>query len=82
MLIFTAEYRLRVIDQIQLSAFFDAGETWSSISALDLGNLRRGAGLGFRIEVPMLGVMGLDYAYGFDGPERGWEPHFQFGADF
>jgi outer membrane protein insertion porin family len=82
MLILTSEYRLRVIDQIQLAAFFDAGGTWNSISSMDLGNFRRGAGLGFRIEVPMLGVMGLDYAYGFDGPDQGWEPHFQFGTDF
>jgi len=82
MMILTAEYRLRVIDQIQLSTFLDAGNTWSSISAMDMSTLRRGAGLGFRIEVPMLGVMGLDYAYGFDGPNKGWQPHFQFGADF
>jgi len=82
MSILTAEYRLRVIDQIQLSAFFDAGGTWSSVSAADLNDMRRGAGLGFRIEVPMLGLMGLDYAYGFDGPDQGWEPHFQFGTDF
>ncbi|NLP05739.1 outer membrane protein assembly factor BamA [Candidatus Fermentibacteria bacterium] len=82
MLILTAEYRLRVIDQIQLSAFFDAGDTWNSWASCDLGALRKGAGLGIRVEVPMLGVMGLDYGYGFDGPERGWEPHFQFGADF
>lgn len=82
MLILTTEYRLRVIEQLQLSAFFDAGGTWSSLSLVDLGRMSRGAGLGFRIEVPMLGVMGLDYAYGFDGPDRGWQPHFQFGTDF
>jgi outer membrane protein insertion porin family len=82
MLILSAEYRLRVIDQIQLSLFTDAGDTWNSWSSCDLGGLWRGLGLGFRVEVPMLGVMGLDYAYGFDGPEPGWEPHFQFGADF
>lgn len=82
MLILSAEYRLRVIDQLQLAAFMDAGNTWSSVALADIGNLNRGAGLGFRIEVPMLGIMGLDYAYGFDGPNQGWQPHFQFGTDF
>jgi len=82
MLILSAEYRLRVIDQLQFAAFMDAGNTWSTVALADIGNLHRGAGLGFRIEVPMLGIMGLDYAYGFDGPNQGWRPQFQFGTDF
>ena len=82
MLILTAEYRCRVIDQVQLAAFVDAGNAWSSLSSSDFSDLHRGAGLGIRVEVPMLGIIGLDYAYGFDGPDRGWEPHFQFGTAF
>ncbi len=82
MLILTAEYRCRVIDQIQLSVFADAGNTWSSWAASDFTDLNRGLGAGIRIEVPMLGILGFDYAYGFDGPDRGWEPHFQFGTTF
>ncbi|MBN1433739.1 outer membrane protein assembly factor BamA [Candidatus Fermentibacterales bacterium] len=82
MLILTAEYRLRVIDQVQLAVFADAGNAWSSLAASDFSDLHRGAGLGIRVEVPMLGIIGLDYGYGFDGPDRGWEPHFQFGASF
>ncbi|MFO8183287.1 MAG: outer membrane protein assembly factor BamA [Candidatus Aegiribacteria sp.] len=82
MLILSAEYRWRVIDQIQLAVFADAGNTWNSWETSDFSNLRRGAGLGVRIEVPMLGVIGFDYAYGFDEPDGGWEPHFQFGTIF
>lgn len=82
MLILTAEYRCRIIDQLQLALFADAGNTWDSWSSSDFSDLNRGAGIGIRIEVPMLGVIGFDYAYGFDGPERGWEPHFQFGTIF
>lgn len=82
MLILSAEYRFRIIDQIQLATFFDAGNTWEGWSDVDLSSLNRGAGLGIRVEIPMLGVMGLDYAYGFDGPDPGWEPHFQMGASF
>ena len=82
MLILSAEYRYRVIDQLQLSIFADAGNTWNSWSSSDFSDLNRGAGIGVRIEVPMLGIMGFDYAYGFDGPDKGWEPHFQFGTTF
>jgi outer membrane protein insertion porin family len=82
MLILTAEYRCRIIDQLQLAVFADAGNTWDSWSSSDFSDLNRGAGIGVRIEVPMLGVIGFDYAYGFDGPESGWEPHFQFGTIF
>ncbi len=82
MLILTAEYRWRIIDQLQLALLADAGNTWRSWSASDFSDLRRGMGAGIRIEVPMLGVIGFDYAYGFDGPEGGWEPHFQFGTMF
>ncbi|MCD4706675.1 MAG: outer membrane protein assembly factor BamA [Candidatus Sabulitectum sp.] len=82
MLILSAEYRLRIIDQLQLAVFTDAGNTWENWSDMDLSSMNRGAGLGIRVEIPMLGVMGLDYAYGFDGPEPGWEPHFQMGASF
>jgi outer membrane protein insertion porin family len=82
MVILGAEYRFRIIDQLQLAAFFDAGSTWRSWSAMDLTQLNRGAGLGIRVEIPMIGVMGLDFAWGFDGPEPGWEPHFQMGTSF
>ncbi|MCK5785256.1 MAG: outer membrane protein assembly factor BamA [Candidatus Sabulitectum sp.] len=82
MLVLSAEYRFRIIDQLQLAVFTDAGNTWESWSDMDLSSLNRGAGMGIRVEIPMLGVMGLDYAYGFDGPDPGWEPHFQMGASF
>ncbi|MFO7950210.1 MAG: outer membrane protein assembly factor BamA [Candidatus Fermentibacteraceae bacterium] len=82
MMILSAEYRFRVIDQLQLSVFADAGDAWNSWSDTEFWNLNRGAGMGIRVEVPMLGVLGLDYAYGFDGPDRGWRPHFQIGTEF
>lgn len=67
--------------------FFDAGNTWNSFEGADLSNLRRGAGIGIRIELPMLGTVGMDYGYGFDrgyGRFRfsGWEPHITFGGAF
>ena len=68
---------------VQLLAFVDQGDTWNSFGEADFTNLRKGAGFGARVEVPMMGTIGFDFAYGFDrvgGPS--WEPHFNFGTMF
>ena len=69
--------------------FAEAGNTWPSLEKTDLFDLRRSVGLGIRIFMPMLGVLGFDYAYGFDNfdPVTGekfgkWKPHFVFGKSF
>lgn len=63
--------------------FYDAGNTWDSFREADLFDLRKGAGLGIRIELPMLGTIGMDYGYGFDRATGGsWEPHITFGGGF
>ncbi len=70
-------------------AFAEAGNTWESLSKTDLYDLRRSMGVGIRIFMPMLGIIGFDYAYGFDnidldtGRKFGeWKPHFVFGRSF
>lgn len=68
---------------IQVLAFLDQGDTWNSFREADFTNLRKGAGFGVRVEIPMMGQIGFDYGYGFDragGPA--WEPHFNFGQFF
>jgi outer membrane protein insertion porin family len=63
--------------------FFDSGNTWNSMTGADLMNLRKGAGFGIRIDLPMIGRVGFDYGYGFDKPFGGeWEPHLSLGAGF
>jgi len=63
--------------------FWDNGNTWNSFRGADLMDLKKGAGVGIRIELPMLGVMGFDYGYGFDKIRGGdWEPHISLGAGF
>jgi len=52
--------------QIYLGLFADMGNTWPSISSIDLGDLYRGVGGGLRINLPMIGVMGVDVGYGLD----------------
>ncbi|MFQ5706901.1 MAG: outer membrane protein assembly factor BamA [bacterium] len=69
--------------------FAEAGNTWISLSKTDLFDLRRSVGVGVRMFMPMLGIIGFDYAYGFDnidpltGEKFGqWKPHFVFGRSF
>jgi outer membrane protein insertion porin family len=81
--IMTTEVLYPLTDAVQLLGFVDQGETWNSFTSADFTNLRKGAGFGVRVEVPMMGTIGFDYGYGFDrvdGPS--WEPHFNFGTFF
>ena len=84
MLTLTAEYQFLIAEPVHGLLFFDAGDTWSALRDLDLTGLRRGAGFGVRLEVPLLGQIGFDYAYGFDrdGGRGGWRPHLILGRQF
>jgi outer membrane protein insertion porin family len=84
MMLGTVEYRVPVIkNQAFARAFLDAGNTWNSVRGARPWLLRRSAGFGFMIEIPMVGQIGLDVGYGFDRDEDlggpGWKSHFQFG---
>ncbi len=81
--IFNLEMLYPLTRAVQLLTFLDMGDTWNSLSAADLAYLRKGAGFGIRVEVPLMGTIGFDYGYGFDraqGP--GWQPHFNIGTMF
>lgn len=80
--IFSFEYRLRLNPQLTFLAFFDAGNTWNYPKQFSLSDQKRGAGIGVRLEIPMLGLIGFDIGYGFDKYPQSWEPHFQFGTTF
>ncbi|HTW91805.1 MAG TPA: outer membrane protein assembly factor BamA [bacterium] len=80
--IFSLEYKLRVNRQLSFLAFGDAGNAWNSINQFSLSDLKRGAGVGVRLEIPMLGLLGFDFGYGFDKATPGWVPHFQIGRTF
>jgi outer membrane protein insertion porin family len=81
--IFNTELLYPLTRAIQFLTFLDMGDVWNSFSEADLSHLRKGAGFGIRVEVPMMGTVGFDYAYGFDrlGGAR-WEPHFSIGSFF
>jgi len=83
MLTFTAECQFPIVSPLHGLLFFDAGGVWNGVHDFDLSDLSKGAGVGVRMEVPMLGTIGLDYGYGFDrldGPQ--WEAHFVVGPGF
>lgn len=83
----TAELRFSISMNpmpIYASMFAEAGNAWRSFSGADLFTLRRSAGIGMRILLNPIGLIGFDYAYGFDpAPGQttpsGWQFHFQFG---
>ncbi|NBO70803.1 outer membrane protein assembly factor BamA, partial [bacterium] len=69
---------------IYLLAFAEAGNVWENLRSADPFNLKRSAGLGVRVLLNPIGLLGFDYGYGFDsqvpgGQRSGWQFHFQFG---
>ena len=64
--------------------FIDTGNTWESVEDTAPGSgLYWGVGAGVRVEVPVLGNLGIDLGYGLDEEEGGdWIVHYQFGLDF
>ncbi|MFO7723228.1 MAG: outer membrane protein assembly factor BamA, partial [Bacteroidales bacterium] len=51
---------------IYAMGYFEAGNAWANYSDFNPTDLRRTAGVGVRIFLPMFGVLGLDYAWGLD----------------
>ena len=47
-------------------AFLEAGNTWAKFKYYNPFELRRSAGVGVRVFLPMFGLLGLDWGYGFD----------------
>ena len=65
--------------------FVEAGNAWSETSKFNPFDMKRSAGLGVRIFLPMVGMMGIDWAYGFDtvfGKKGGSQFHFILGQEF
>jgi len=64
--------------------FVEAGNGWNGIDDFRPFEVKRSAGLGVRIFLPMFGLLGFDYGYGFDdipgisGASK-WQPHFIIG---
>lgn len=70
---FSAELRYPLLNSAStrafLLAFGEAGNVWKSSSQFSLGDLKPAVGLGFRVQLPFLGMIGLDYGFGLDRPD-------------
>ena len=67
--------------------FVEAGNAWTEVGKFNPFSLKRSAGVGVRIFLPMIGMMGIDWAYGFDkinGSTQygGSQFHFIIGQEF
>ena len=67
--------------------FLEGGNAWTDAKKINLFDMKRSAGVGVRIFLPMVGMMGIDWAYGFDkvyGSKRyaGSQFHFVLGQEF
>lgn len=67
--------------------FVEGGNAWQNMKDFNPFDMKRSAGVGIRIFLPMIGMMGLDWAYGFDTvfgnkSNGGSRIHFILGQEF
>ena len=88
---YTLELRYPVIlkpsSQIYVLGFLEAGNGFSSWREFSPFKVKRSAGLGVRLYLPIVGMLGIDWGYGFDPPAGSSEPsgsqfHFVIGQNF
>lgn len=68
-------------------AFLEGGNAWNEVKKFNPFSMKRSAGVGVRLFLPMVGMMGIDWAYGFDkvfGSKSygGSQFHFVLGQEF
>lgn len=87
---YTAELRIPIAPNPTIFAllFAEAGNSWLDMQHTNPLDLRRSVGIGARVFMPMIGIIGFDYGYGFDrvdyygNPDPKWKMHFVFGRSF
>ena len=88
---YTLELRYPVIlqqqSQIYLLGFLEGGSGFSSWKEFSPFRIKRSAGVGVRLYLPIVGLLGIDWGWGFDAPMGGTERsgsqfHFSMGQSF
>ncbi len=84
---FTVELRYPVVLQPQSTiyalVFLEGGNCWSDIRDFNPFQIKRSAGVGVRVFLPMIGLLGVDWGWGFDDPVNGKSQfHFVIGQQF
>ncbi|MGB5529958.1 MAG: outer membrane protein assembly factor BamA [Ignavibacteriaceae bacterium] len=72
---------------LYLLAFAEAGNVFENFNKTDIFDMKRSVGLGARLLINPIGLIGFDFGYGFDrkivdGGDPEWLFHFQFGRGF
>ena len=72
---------------IYATGFAEAGNAWGSFSDFNPFEVKRSLGFGIRIFMPMFGLLGFDFAHGYDPipgstQKSGWQTHFSIGQQF
>ncbi len=88
---YSAELRyaisLNPASTVYVLGFLEAGNSWDSFDYFNPFSVKRSVGVGVRITIPMMGLMGLDYGWGLDeipgNPDaNGGQFHFSIGQNF
>ena len=84
---FTVELRYPLIMQPQSTifalAFLEGGNAWADIRSFNPFQIKRSAGVGVRVYLPVVGLLGIDWGYGFDDLQNGGSQfHFLIGQEF
>ena len=93
---FQLELRYSITDKptssIYTLGFLEAGNSYDNFNNYNPFQLKRSAGFGLRIFMPAFGLLGIDFAHGFDAlplynnipnaPKSGWQTHFIIGRQF
>lgn len=84
---FTVELRYPVVLQPQSTifvlGFLEGGNCWSDIRKFNPFQIKRSAGVGVRVFLPMIGLLGVDWGWGFDDATNGKSQfHFLIGQQF
>jgi outer membrane protein insertion porin family len=88
---FQLELRYSITDtpsaSIYTLGFLEAGNSYDNFKDFNPFNVKRSAGLGVRIFMPAFGLLGIDFAHGFDPlpgqiEKSGWQTHFIIGRQF
>ncbi len=78
---------LKEMATLYVYGFAEAGNAWYNLNEFKPFELYRSAGVGARMFIPMLGLVGIDFGYGLDEvPDKpnanGFNVHFSFGQQF
>ncbi len=79
---FTLELRYPVIMQTQSTIyallFLEGGNCWEDIRDFNPFEIKRSAGVGVRVYLPIVGMLGIDWGWGFDNKPGVEKSHFHF----